>query len=219
MFMMRSPARARLSSDWFQIILVFSAIEGALWTQGRAQAAWSLVALVLLLICVAVRKPTVQDLGLGLRGMAGASWAILIAVVFCAGCMLLAWRMGTLKLLYSPQPANWRTLFYALWAFEQQFMLNAFFYRRFENLYGGGPASLLLTAGLFSVAHVPNPVLVPATFIGAIFFIEVFRRWRNLYPLAIAHAMFGLTLAVTIPDRWLRHMRVGIGFFRFHLRA
>jgi hypothetical protein len=217
--MMPFRARAGRSSDWFQIVLVFSAIECALWTQGRTQVVWSLVALVLLLICVAVRKPRVQDLGLGLHGMAGASWAIAIAALFCAGCMLLAWRMGTLKLLYGSQPVSWHVIFYAIWALEQQFILNAFFYRRFENLYGAGPASLFLTAGLFSLAHIPNPVLAPATFVGAVFFIEVFRRWRNLYPLAIAHAMFGLTLAVTIPDRWLRHMRVGIGFFRFHLRV
>jgi hypothetical protein len=57
---------------------------------------------------------------------------------------------------------------------------------------------------------------MPATFIGGLFFVELFRRFRNIYPLAVAHAMLGLTLAITIPDDWLRHMRVGLGFFHFH---
>ncbi|PYV85471.1 MAG: CAAX protease family protein, partial [Acidobacteria bacterium] len=37
-------------------------------------------------------------------------------------------------------------------------------------------------------------------------------RWRNLYPIGIIHAALGLTIAFSFPDRWLHHMRVGIGF-------
>jgi membrane protease YdiL (CAAX protease family) len=68
---------------------------------------------------------------------------------------------------------------------------------------------------LFSAAHLPNLVLVAATVVAAVFFVSVFQRWRNIYPLAIAHAMLGLSLAASVPDPVLRHMRVGIGFLHF----
>ena len=69
---------------------------------------------------------------------------------------------------------------------------------------------------LFSFVHIPNPVLVPATLIGGMFFVEAFRRWRNIYPLGIAHAALGLSLAIAVPDSWMHHMRVGLSFLRFH---
>jgi hypothetical protein len=43
----------------------------------------------------------------------------------------------------------------------------------------------------------------------------MFRRYRNIYPLAIVHAMLGLTVAITTPDSLLHHMRVGIGYLRY----
>jgi hypothetical protein len=39
---------------------------------------------------------------------------------------------------------------------------------------------------------------------------------RNLYPLAVAHALIGLALAVSVPDSIQRHMRVGLGYLHYH---
>ena len=39
---------------------------------------------------------------------------------------------------------------------------------------------------------------------------------EELYPLGIIHGGLGLTIAASLPDRWLHHMRVGIGYLRFH---
>jgi hypothetical protein len=139
-----------------------------------------------------------------------------IAFAACSMGILVAWQAGTLKHLYGDRPVTWHALSYSIWALEQQFILNSFFYRRFEALLGVRDRAVWMTALLFGLVHIPNPVLVPATFAGGLFFVAVFRRYQNLYPLALAHAMFGITLALTIPDHWLRHMRVGIGYFRFH---
>jgi membrane protease YdiL (CAAX protease family) len=205
--------------DVAQLLLVLATIEGTLWTQGRLQARWFWVALVTLIVCVLWSRPRVSELGIGLRGVSGASLALPVALVVSSAILIVAWRMGTLKILYGDQPVSWHAIFYALWALEQQFILNSFFYRRFENLLGDNAKALLVTAVIFSLVHIPNPVLVPATFLGGLFFVSMFRRFRNIYPLALAHAMLGLTLAISIPDHWLRHMRVGLGFFRFHLRG
>jgi membrane protease YdiL (CAAX protease family) len=72
-----------------------------------------------------------------------------------------------------------------------------------------------MASTLFAAAHLPNPVLTTATFIGALFLCEMFRRYRSIYSLAIVHAMLGLTIAITTPDSLLHHMRVGIGYLRY----
>jgi membrane protease YdiL (CAAX protease family) len=199
-----------------QVLLVLAAIECALWTEGRVQSRWFVVALITLVLCVIWNRPEISELGIGYGGIAGASLTIPIAVIVSSAIILFAWWAGTLKILYGDRPVSWHAIFYAIWALEQQFILNSFFYRRFENLIGDNTKAWLVTATLFSLVHIPNPVLVPATFVGGLFFVYMFRRFRNIYPLALAHAMLGLTLAISVPDHWLHHMRVGLGFFRFH---
>jgi membrane protease YdiL (CAAX protease family) len=79
----------------------------------------------------------------------------------------------------------------------------------------GGSTAVWVAATLFAAAHLPNPVLTTATLIGSLLFCEMFRRYRSLYPLAIVHAVLGLSLALTVPDSILHHMRVGIGYLRY----
>jgi membrane protease YdiL (CAAX protease family) len=84
-----------------------------------------------------------------------------------------------------------------------------------ESLLGSRRA-VLAAAGLFAVAHIPSPLLTLLSLLGGILFCELFRRFRNLYPLGLIHGALGLTIAASLPDRWLHHMRVGLGFLRFH---
>jgi membrane protease YdiL (CAAX protease family) len=81
-------------------------------------------------------------------------------------------------------------------------------------LYGASTA-VWIAATLFALAHIPSPILTIATLIGALFFCEMFRRYRSLYPLALVHAMLGLTIAFTVPDSLLHHMRVGLGYLQY----
>jgi len=202
-----------------QIVAVLITMEGALWSQGRDQARWYIAAIVVLVISVLSSRPRISELGLGWQGLKGSFWAVPLAAIVCGIAILVSAEFGTLAILYGSKPVSWRAIFYAIWALEQQFILNAFFYKRFESLLGNTMIAVVVTALLFALVHIPNPVLVPATFLGGIFFVEVFRRWRNIYPIAIAHAMFGLTLAITIPDHWIRHMRVGLGFLKFRMHG
>jgi len=59
-------------------------------------------------------------------------------------------------------------------------------------------------------------LLTVLSFLGGLLFCELFRRWRNLYPLGIIHAALGLTIAASLPDKWLHHMRVGMGDLTLH---
>jgi membrane protease YdiL (CAAX protease family) len=92
--------------------------------------------------------------------------------------------------------------------------LQSFFYVRMESLLGSRRA-VWGAALLFCLAHFPSTVLTLMSFIGGLLFCEMFRRYRNIFPLGLVHAALGLTIAASLPDRLLHHMRVGIGYLLY----
>ena len=75
-----------------------------------------------------------------------------------------------------------------------------------------------LTGIMFSASHLPNLILTIATLIAGVVFAEVFARYRNIWPLALAQAVGGLLLAVVSPNAMIHHMRVGPGYFFYGIR-
>jgi membrane protease YdiL (CAAX protease family) len=104
---------------------------------------------------------------------------------------------------------------YALWALVQEYVLLGFFFLRLLRLLENKKKAILLTAGLFTLAHLPNPVLMPLVFVWGLIASAVFLRWRNLYTLGMAHAILGICIAVTVPGRIDHNMRVGLGYLQY----
>ena len=77
-------------------------------------------------------------------------------------------------------------------------------------------AAVALTAVLFSLAHLPNLVLTAATLVWGAVSCLLFRRYRNLYALGVAQCLLGLCFAVCVPDTLNHHLRVGLGYLRYH---
>ena len=102
---------------------------------------------------------------------------------------------------------------YMIWALVQEFILQSFFYTRFEELFGSSRA-VWVTATLFAAVHLPNVILMTFTLIAGSFFCEMFRHSRSIYLLGLVHALLGLTLSAAVPTDLLYHLRVGIGFLR-----
>jgi membrane protease YdiL (CAAX protease family) len=109
---------------------------------------------------------------------------------------------------------SWR---YSVWSLEQEFILQSFLFLRLESLLRSRWA-VFVAAGFFALAHIPSPILTVLSLLGGLVFCELFRRYRNIYALGAVHALLGLTIASSFSDRWLHHMRVGIGYLTFHLR-
>ena len=63
--------------------------------------------------------------------------------------------------------------------------------------------------------HLPNPILTAASFVWGLAACLLFLRYRNLYILAITHAILGITLAMTVPGPVIRNMRVGLGYLTY----
>lgn len=200
----------------WEIALAYALIEAALWTEGDARWLWSWVATAWIIGVTILRRPSLRALGLAAAGLRRALWVVPAAAVLAAAIVLAGHLAGTLHSLTLRRGLYLGVLGYLFWALQQQFILQSFFFLRLESLLGNGKKAVLAAALLFSLAHVPNPVLTAATLVIGLVFCELFRRYRSLYPLALAHALLGLAVAVAVPEAVHRHMRVGIGYLNFH---
>lgn len=196
-----------------QIALVFGLILVAVWTpQGPLNTAVSWAALFLTVALTLFSRYSMRELGLA-RPLSGVAVMLVLGALFV---MIIAAIGAFTRVLGPAQPLPWhRAWQYAIWALLQQFILQSFIYVRLESIFGSWRA-LLIASGLFSAAHLPSPVLTLLGLIGGVFFCEMFRRYRNIFPLGLVHAALGLTIAASLPDHVLHHMRVGIGYLMYH---
>jgi membrane protease YdiL (CAAX protease family) len=200
---------------WIQLVIVYFLIECALWSSRTVvRNRWALIAALAVLASVLLDRPSIQRLGLGLPNLSGASVVLAISLAAALFMIFAVLRLGgqietsaTLSNLY-------RSGGYVIWALLQEFLLQSFFFTRCEELFGGSTA-VWAAATLFAAAHLPNPILTAFALAGGLFFCEMFRRYRNIYTLAVGHAVLGLTVSITMPDSLMHHMRAGIGYLQF----
>ncbi len=199
-------------SGWQQVGLVFALIMIAVWTpQGRINTIVSLLAAFCIVWFTVRNHYSVRELGLT-RPLSGVASILAFGALTVAAIVVAGWLMHNLG---PPQPVPWKRAWqYAIWSLQQEFILQSFFFVRLESALGGRRAAVC-AALLFSIAHVPNPVLTVLSFIGGLIFCELFRRYRNLFPLGVVHAVLGLAIAASLPDSLLHHMRVGLGYLLY----
>jgi CAAX prenyl protease-like protein len=199
-----------------QVTIAYLLLLASLWSSMATSRAWLVLCGGILLSLTLASGYSRRVLGLDLPSRQGAVRVLLfglLAVTAILGAGIFLAGKLPVNSDWPPARALWQ---YSIWAMVQQFLLQSFFYVRLETVMEARSA-VFATAALFAAAHVPNPILTMGTLIVGLFFCEMFRRYRSIYPLGIVHAALGLSLAETIPDRWLHHMRVGIGYLHFHL--
>jgi membrane protease YdiL (CAAX protease family) len=97
------------------------------------------------------------------------------------------------------------------WALFQQYGLVAVFSRRLRLISDKPFVTDVGCATIFALLHLPNPLLMSATF-GAGYCVSVlFRRSPNLFALALAHALVSSTIHHALPDAITLSMSVGPG--------
>lgn len=199
---------------WSEVVLTFGLLEAVMWTPRSPGHSLLIVALLASVLWLGLRGRSRKELGLVWPAREATIWILGI------GCTVATAILAGAVLTGSPVPANpdwprWQNLWpYVIWAVGQQFLLQSFLFLRLESLLGTS-AAVAVTTALFTVAHLPNLALTLLTFMGALFFTEMFRRYRSIYPLGITHAILGITVAYTFPDHLMHHMRVGLSFWHF----
>ena len=206
-----SPSRVR---DLAELILGYGVIVGVIWTPERLQHVFSPLVLVLTSLAVLWRRPSRDELGVGWRGLIPSLWILPAAMALAALSMFIAARIGTLHPLYQADFTH--VAGYVVWTIYQQFLLQDYFMDRLLRLVSSESAAVVLAGILFSAAHLPNLVLTGATLVWGIVSCALFRRYRNLWALGLAQGLLGLSVAICIPDALHHHLRVGLGYLRYH---
>jgi Type II CAAX prenyl endopeptidase Rce1-like len=131
--------------------------------------------------------------------------AILAFVV--VGVVTGSWRSPD----WSRAPAG--ILRYTGWALLQQGALQDLVLLRLKDA-GMTRRAPIAAAALFALMHLPNPGLMLLTFAGGWIWCRAFDRAPNLLAIAISHALAALAADQSLPDTFIRGLRVGPGYFR-----
>ena len=199
-----------------ELLIGYCLILAVIWTPRPLQHWLYYIALGWFIISIALSFEGWKAMGCSVVGFWRSSWIVGLAVIMTAIATFFA---STLHTLHHPGgPTDWLKAFagYTIWALTQQLLLQGYFLARLLRIVPNANLAAILAASVFALAHLPNPILTPLTLIWGLTACLVFVRSRNVYPLAIAHAIFGVCVAVTIPASLLHNMRVGLGYIEYH---
>jgi hypothetical protein len=177
-------------------VLMYAMIVAYIWNLRYSHAGAWVAILALMLLSHLARREGAYWLGFRTRHM-GECWRHVAPVLALLTLLMLASGI----LLHTMRPigvgtalASWAV--YVPWGVFQQYVLNGYFLNRFQAVLGRGAASLIAAA-------------FPAGYCSTL----IYRRYRNLYFLGLAHATVGFLLFLVVPDSVSHHLRVGPGWF------
>jgi membrane protease YdiL (CAAX protease family) len=205
----------RRRRDLIELTLGYALIVAVIWTPRPLQRLLFWLAAVGLITVIWLSFAGWEAMGLRSTNLLRSLWVTGIALLAAAIAICVADRIHTMQWPGGLLPFLRRYLGYAIWAMFQQVLLQDYFLARLLRLLGRpAPAALAATA-LFSLAHLPNPILTAVTFVWGLAACLLFLRYRNLYPLALAHAILGIAVAMTLPGPLTHNMRVGLGYLTY----
>jgi hypothetical protein len=203
------PASLNKQRDFFEVSFAFALLLIVLWTPMPWQLPLWGVALAGMLTLTRMRFDGLEPMGLSAGNFRRALWSVGLVCVLAFAVVFLAFRLHTLYLPPSPTRFFAHYGAYAIWAFIQQVGLQCFFLSRLLRLMPDTLSAVSVAAGMFAIAHLPSPLLVVAALIWGFIACMLFLRYRNIYLLAISHAILGIAIGVTIPPQVDHEMLVG----------
>jgi len=204
----------RKRRDLLELSIGYALILLVIWTPRPWQRLLYCAAAIFLVAVFWLSFDGWKAMGLRAANLGRSLWVVGVALGIAAVAVIVAARMHTLQHNGGLIPFFKRYWGYALWAFAQQVLLQDFFLLRLLRWMRPGSAALA-AAAIFSLAHLPNPILTVVTFVWGFAACLLFLHYRNLYPLAVAHAIFGITIAITLPGPVTHNMRVGLGYLTY----
>jgi len=215
----RSPATRSKRRDILELAIPYVLILLVCWTPRPLQRALWLVAAAFIVGITCVSFDGLQAMGLRRANFFRSLWVVGAALVVAAVAVIVAVRLHTLHVPRNPILFIETYWAYALWAAVQQFLLQCFFLSRLLRLLPNAKSAAFAAALIFSVAHLPSPILTSVTLVWGFAACLLFLRYRNLYPLAMAHAIVGISIAITVPGPVDHNMRVGLGYLTYKQRT
>ena len=213
----KSVAQRRTRPDLLELGVGYGLILVVIWTPRPLQTVFYYVAIAVLAAIFWRSLESWAVMGLRTANFLRSLWVVGAALLLTAVAVVVAIRFHTLQVPDSPALFLKKFWGYIVWSFVQQILLLDFFLLRVLRLMPRKMPAVVATAGIFALAHLPNPVLTPLTLLWGVAACLIFLRYRNLYPLAMAHAILGICIALTVPGPVSRNMRVGLGYLQYRV--
>lgn len=214
---MKPSTKRRQLRDATEIAVAYLLILSVVWTPRPLQRFLWLVAVAGIAIMIWRSFDGWRAMGFTRANFGRSLWIAGAALLIAVAAILVSARLHTLH----PPPGGMAAFIetyiaYAIWTGVQQFLMQGFFLLRFLRLIPNSKLAALAAATLFAAAHLPNPVLTPLTLVWGFVACLVFLCYRNLYPLMMAHAVLGVTVAIAVPGPVVHNMRVGLGYLTYN---
>lgn len=188
---------------------VFLLLLSYIWYfQARIHWSW-MILLAVVLLSHALRRESPAELGLRREGFVDCARRFALPVLVVAGAgVVVGFAFDTVRHVEAWRVAVVLTS-YCFWALFQQYLLNGYFANRLQASFDTRYQYLVapMAGAMFAAAHVPNPLLMVVTLIGGTVAAAAYQRHRNLFFLALAHALIGTMLWLVVPDNVSHHLR------------
>jgi hypothetical protein len=102
---------------------------------------------------------------------------------------------------------------YACWCVLQQLLFQNMAYRRLRDGLGASWKTSGIAGVMFAAAHLPNPILVPATFLWGTVSTRMFEARPSVPVLGVTQALLSAMLYVVTPVALNGQFRVGPGYW------
>jgi hypothetical protein len=198
-----------------ELLVSYGLILAANWTSNPTQEwfYWAAVAWIGGSASVAfIRNRSIR---FRMTGFWRSLWIVGAALMLAAPAVAIAARMHTLQQPYGPMGRSGAFVGYAVWAIAQQLLLQGYFLPRLARITPRESWAAAIVAGLFAVVHLPNAILAVMALIWGLAATFLFLRFRSIVTLGFAHAILGITVAVSIPGPVLHNMRVGLAYLQY----
>jgi len=205
----------RQTRDIVELVVGYGLIVAVVWTPRPEQRWVYFGAIAWFLVSTVSSFPGWSAIGCRITGFRRSLWVVAVALALAFTAITLASELHTLH--HPGSPVQWVRAFggYTVWAFTQQLLLQGYFLVRFLRVLPNKAWAVIVAATVFALVHLPNPILTPVTLLWGLVACFAFLRSRNIYPLAIAHAIFGICVTITVPATIHHNMRVGLGYLTY----
>ncbi len=202
-----------------EVVAVFAGILLFIWRwQFTYPHAW-MVLLAIVLASHLAHRDTFTTLGLTLSNLRPSAQAVLpLAAAIFIPLLIYGFANGSLHFIAPRSRTLISFVGYGVWCIFQQYLMQSYFHNRLMKLIANRHITSAVVAVMFGAAHIPNPILMIATTLGGLLLAEIFARYRNIWPLALAQTVGGFLIAALSPASLIHNMRVGPGYFYFGLR-
>ena len=212
---------ARVLAFWEIVSLASTALIAVWAVLALATTRWMLVfpvalAFSFIILSHRIRHETAREVGWRTDNFLEALRLLALPMIGAALVMgVIGWLMGSLRFAMPEKRTAllWLPFAGVAWGLTQQYVLQGFFNRRAQMVWGKGWISVFVVAFIFALIHLPNWWLALATLAGGIIWAWVYQRAPNLLALGLSHGVMTWVLISCVPESALQSLRVGFKYF------